>query len=155
MLNSNSILDVDASRFDREFVKPLYESYCFANIPSSIGPLLTGAGQPHLPADVFGEFGNKQYDAVVLFLVDGFGWRFFERYADAHPFLKRLMQNGVVSKLTSMFPSTTSAHVTCIHTGLPPAQSGVYEWFMYDPKLGETVAPLLFSLSRVSSCRAN
>jgi len=80
----------------------------------------------------------------VLFLVDGFGWRFFERFQDA-PFIRRLTRGGKVEKLTSQFPSTTAAHVTTIHTGLTVGQSGVYEWFYYEPELDSIIAPLLFS----------
>ena len=87
-----------------------------------------------------------EYDAVVLFLVDGFGWRFFEKYQNT-PFLKRMTTNGTVEKLTSQFPSTTAAHLTTIHTGLPVGQSGVYEWFYYEPHLDRVIAPLLFSFA--------
>ena len=64
-----------------------------------------------------------------------------------YPFLQHFVLNGMVSKLTAMFPSTTAAHVTCIHTGQAPAQSGVYEWFIYQPKLEAVIAPLMFSFA--------
>jgi predicted AlkP superfamily pyrophosphatase or phosphodiesterase len=71
---------------------------------------------------------------VVLFFIDAFGWRFFEKFQDA-PFLKRMAKQGSIEKITSQFPSTTAAHVTTIHTGLPVGESGVYEWFYYEPHL--------------------
>ena len=65
---------------------------------------------------------------MVLILLDGFGWRFFEKVADDYPALRRFAAASGVVKLTSQFPSTTAAHVTCLHTGLELGQSGVYEW---------------------------
>ena len=79
------------------FVKPRYDAGGFAGIPSRI-----------LEA-----FSSEEYDAVVLLLVDGFGWRFFERFQD-EPFLKRIARHGTIEKLTSQFPSTTAAHLTLI-----------------------------------------
>ena len=110
------------------FVKPRYDAGGFAGIPQRIRDA----------------FASQQYDAVVLFLVDGFGWRFFERFQDA-PFLQRVARDGRVEKLTSQFPSTTAAHVTTIHTGLPVGRSGVYEWHYYEPSLDRMISPLLFS----------
>ncbi len=113
-----------------EFIKPRYDSGGFAGIPNRI----TEA------------FAFNNYDAVVLFLVDGFGWRFFERFQDA-VFIKRIAKNGRIEKLISQFPSTTAAHVTTIHTGLPVGQSGVHEWYYYEPLVDQIIAPLLFSYS--------
>ncbi len=113
-----------------EFLKPRYDAGGFAGIPNRI-----------LEA-----FRSGSYDAVVLFLIDGFGWRFFERFQDA-PFIKRIAKNGTIEKLSSQFPSTTAAHLTTIHTGLPVGVSGIYEWFIYEPALDRIIAPLLFSYS--------
>jgi len=111
-----------------DFLKPRYDAGGFAGIPNHIKEA----------------FASGSYDAVVLFLVDGFGWRFFERFQDA-PFLKRIASGGTIQKLTSQFPSTTAAHLTTIHTGLPVGISGIYEWYIYEPALDRIIAPLLFS----------
>lgn len=111
-----------------DFIKPRYDSGGFAGIPDRIKD----------------SFASDKYDAVILFLVDGFGWRFFERFQDA-PFIKRFSKNGNIEKLTSQFPSTTAAHLTTIHTGWNVGQSGVYEWYYYEPQLDAIISPLLFS----------
>jgi hypothetical protein len=144
MLNTTSLNAVNSSQFSKRFVKPLYDSYCFANLPATIEYLLTGVGQNALPVDALGGL-PRRYNKVVLFFIDAFGWRFFDQYADKYPLLKTFLQQGVVSKLTSQFPSTTSAHVTCINTGLNVAQSGVYEWNYYEPLVDAVITPLRFS----------
>jgi predicted AlkP superfamily pyrophosphatase or phosphodiesterase len=144
MLNATSLNAVNGSRFSHQFVKPLYQSYCFANLPATIQYLLTGAGRSALPLDVFGDLPTR-YNKVVLLFVDAFGWRFFGQYADTSPLLKTFVQHGVVSKLTAQFPSTTLAHVTCINTGLNVAQSGMYEWNYYEPLVDAMITPLRFS----------
>src|SRR6187401_1128089 len=111
-----------------EFIKPRYDEAGFVGIPNRIKDA----------------FASGKYDAVVLFFVDAFGWRFFERFQDA-PFIKRFVKNGQIEKLISQFPSTTAAHLTAIHTGWNVGQSGVYEWIYYEPQVDAVIAPLLFS----------
>jgi predicted AlkP superfamily pyrophosphatase or phosphodiesterase len=144
VFNQASFNAVDGSTFSQHFIRPRYDSYCFSNIPATIAWLLSGQGQPALPLDVFGDLPTS-YEKVIFFFVDGFGWRFFERYAEHYPILKTIATDGVVSKLTSQFPSTTAAHVTSIHTGLDVGQSGVYEWYYYEPLVDEIIMPLRFS----------
>lgn len=144
MLNATSLSEVNGSRFSQRLVKPLYQSYCFANLPATVQYLLTGLGHSALPADVLGPLPTR-YNKVVFLFVDAFGWRFFERFSDTYPLLKTFIQQGVVSKLTSQFPSTTPSHVTCINTGLNVAQSGVYEWNYYEPLVDAVITPLRFS----------
>lgn len=146
MINEKSLQAVEKAKFSKNFCRPLYSSYCFSQIPLSIASLFSGDFSVGLPPDVYG--GNKApFDHVVLLLLDGFGWTFFEKYKSHIPFLKKQEPRRVVSKITTLFPSTTAAHITCINTGLDPSQSGIYEWFIYEPKLNEIIAPLLFSFA--------
>jgi hypothetical protein len=146
MINQESLALVESARFSTRFMRPLYDSYGFAQIPQTIRYCLTDSEQKGVS---FGERDDlyQKYDAVVLLFVDAFGWRFFEKYHQRSPFLRRAVEQGLVSKLTSQFPSTTAAHVTTIHTGLPVGESGVYEWYYYEPLLDRMIAPLLFSFA--------
>ncbi|GAB4370186.1 MAG: alkaline phosphatase family protein [Elainellaceae cyanobacterium] len=146
MINQEASQAVAATRLNAHIGKPLYDSYCFSQIPQAVQHVLTGEGSLGLPSSVLGEL-PQQYEKVILILVDGFGWRFFEQYGDRFPFLQRILQTGVASKLTTQFPSTTAAHVTTIHTGVPVGESGVYEWFYYEPLLDRIIAPLLYSFA--------
>ena len=128
------------------FVRPNYGHGCFADLPHLVKSLLTGQASATELA-LLGQSAAHQYDAVVLVLADAFGWRFFERFAEHDPFLQRFGQDGVVACWTSQFPSTTAAHVTCIHSGLPVAQHGVFEWQYYEPQLDAVIAPLMFSFA--------
>lgn len=147
MLNTASIAAIENATWRGPFIKPQYESYCFSNLPALVQHALTGEGEMHIPADVLSALPHR-HEAVVLFFIDGFGWRFIEPRLNRYPFLQHVLKEGVVSKLTSMFPSTTSAHTTTIHTGLPPAQSGVYEWHQYSEHLDRIITPLMFAYPR-------
>jgi hypothetical protein len=82
-------------------------------------------------------------DRVLQILLDGFGRCFLERHAD-HPLLRRL---DAVHALATQFPSTTTAHVTTMHTGLPVWRHGLYEWNVYEPSLDRVITPLRFSFA--------
>ncbi len=124
-----------------DFVKPNYDSGGFAGLPHVVKSLLGGEHQQFAIPDL-----QKEYDNVILFFVDSFGWRFFEKFV-SHPYLRRFARDGRIVKLTSQFPSTTSAHTTCIHSGLNVGQSGIFEWNYYEPLLDAMIVPLLFSFS--------
>jgi len=138
MINKKSILAVDEAGFSKQFCRPLYESYCFSNICKTIRSLFTDIPNG-LPSDTI---KPGPYDHVVLLFIDGFGWQFFEKYKSSIPILQKLEKEGIASKITSMFPSTTAAHVTNINTDLTPNRTGLYEWFIYEPKLDDIIAPL-------------
>jgi hypothetical protein len=91
-----------------------------------------------IPAEV-----QRRVDAgerVILIVLDAFGLEFLDRHLD-HPFIQRLD----VTRLTSQFPSTTTAHVSSVHFGLPVHEHGLYEWNILEPALGEIICPLRFN----------
>jgi len=110
----------------------------FAALPATVARLL-GVGE----GGVALEGVPARADRVLLVLLDAFGWRFFTRHGD-HPLLRRMQ---AVLPLTSMFPATTTAHVTTLHTGVGVGEHGLYEWNVYDPGLDALVTPLLFSFA--------
>jgi hypothetical protein len=107
----------------------------FAGLPATVERLLTGApggvALPGLP---------ERIDRVAVVLLDAFGMRFVERHAD-HPLLGRLR----IAPLASQFPSTTTAHVTTMHTGVPVGAHGLYEWNVYEPALDAVITPIMFT----------
>lgn len=116
---------------------------CFDQLPATIERLLTGAATaPALDEPLL----RGRFERVVLVYLDAFGWIFLERQGD-HPLLRRARSDGLVAQLTSQFPSTTTAHVTTIHSGLPVAEHGVYEWHVLEPTLNRLITPLPFSFS--------
>jgi hypothetical protein len=82
---------------------------------------------------------TREHERVAVVLLDAFGWAFVQRHAD-HPFLERLE----IEPVASQFPSTTTAHLTTLYTGLPVAEHGLYEWVVYEPALDGLIIPLPF-----------
>lgn len=146
MINTLSLKAFEKNRWTPHFNRPLYDSYSFSLISQTVEKLLTGNGAVHLPVDTVGGHW-KQYDTVVLFLIDGFGWEFFNAFAHQYPFLERFSHSGTASKISSQFPSTTAAHVTTMNTGMEVGQTGIYEWFQYDPLVDAMIAPLCYSFA--------
>jgi hypothetical protein len=99
-------------------------------------------GFADIPATVERLLGDGSRSRVAVVLLDGFGRRFAERHAD-HPFLRRL----TIEPVAAQFPSTTTAHVTTMHTGRPLGEHGLYEWNVYEPALDAIVTPLRFSFA--------
>jgi hypothetical protein len=119
---------------------PEHGRRCFDQLPATIECLLTGAttgsalDEPLL---------REHFERVALVYLDAFGWTFLERQHD-HSLLGRVRSDGLVAQLTSQFPSTTTAHVTTIHSGLPVAEHGLYEWHLLEPTLNRLITPLPF-----------
>ena len=118
------------------------DKYNLSKLPDSIISVLTPEkSKNRLDYSYF----NHSYDKVVLFLIDGLGKNYLQKFNESNNFLKTIDKIGADYFLTCQFPSTTANNVTTIHTGLPVAQHGVYEWFYFEPLVGDIIAPVLFS----------
>ena len=126
------------------YFRPNYGHGCFADLPNLIQSCLTDQPAPTgltgIPATLL-----RKYDTVIVLLADAFGWQHVEPRLGQHALFQQMADQGAIGQWTSQFPSTTAAHITCIHSGLTPSQSGVFEWEYYDPAADATITPLLFS----------
>jgi hypothetical protein len=127
----------------RDWCRPEQGTRCFDQLPSTVERLLTGASDgPALEEPLL----RERFERVVFVYFDAFGWTFLERHA-GHPLFDRARSDGLLVQLTAQFPSTTTAQVTTIHSGLPVAEHGLYEWHVYEPTLDRLITPLLFSFA--------
>jgi len=127
----------------RDWCRPEQGTRCFDQLPATVERLLTGARN----GPVLDEpFLRERFERVALVYFDAFGWTFLERHAD-HPVVERARADGLLTQLTAQFPSTTTAQVTTVHSGLPVAEHGLYEWHVYEPTLDRLITPLLFSFA--------
>jgi len=124
-------------------LKPRYD-YSFGNIPSTIEYLLTGeTAGALLPKDCFGG-SHPSPDKVVLFFIDSYGWDFWRAHEHRFAATRHVAANGIVTPISALFPSTTSASVTTMNLGVLPATHALFEWNMYVPAYGETIQSLPF-----------
>jgi hypothetical protein len=128
---------------DRPGSRQLEAAPSFAAIPGTIERLLTGSTDGStLTLDGL----SGRAERVLFIYLDAFAWRFFERHA-RHPLLDRARHDALVLELASQFPSTTAAHTTTLHSGLPVGVHGVYEWHILEPSLNRVITPLMFSFA--------
>ena len=91
-----------------------------ASVAGLIPALIGGADDAWLPAPA------RDAEQVVLLVLDGLGWNALQSHAARMPTLAS-MAGGPI---TTIVPSTTSAALTSIATGLAPAQHGVLGYRM-------------------------
>lgn len=126
-------------------LKPIYADYAFANIPNTIHYLLTGEQLgPLLPADCFGG-SYPRPEKIVLFFIDAFGWQSWREHLERFSITRRIAEEGVLTPISALFPSTTSASVSTMNLGVLPAVHALYEWNVYIPAYGEVIQTLPFT----------
>ncbi len=126
-------------------VKPIYADYSFGNLANTIELLLTGQKRgPVLPPDCFGNGGYPQPKKVVVIFVNSFGWEFWQQYHRSFRATRRVVEQGTLTPISALFPSTTAASVSTLQLGVLPAEHALYEWNIYIPAYGETIQSLAF-----------
>ena len=79
----------------------------------------------------------KNSKKLGLVLLDGLGW---DLYSSVKP-----IKPSFASKMTTVFPSTTSTALTSLLTGLTPGQHGIIGYKTFYKRLGGAIKPLEFT----------
>ncbi len=123
-----------------EFVLPDYAGGSIANLPAQVTAWL-GAG-PFGEAPLHPEWVNLldgPVTRVVVMLVDALGLqRFRGVLGEPGSAWDWLQRHGMLAPLTSVFPSTTTAALTSLSTGLPPGRHGMLGYEMWLREFGVT-----------------
>jgi len=122
----------------KDVVIPAYQGLSIANLPGSISGWLNCPlkDSPPLAPIILDQF-EKEFDQVILLLVDGLSLSVFNQFYNAalkgrqQKEWKPLLSKGLFFPLTSIVPSTTSAALTTLWTGKLPIEHGIigYELF--------------------------
>jgi hypothetical protein len=124
---------------DGDFVFPDYLGGSILNLPSSIcyalGAESLGAVPLRPELTVTGSTGLQR---VILVLVDALALHRLQRWMSdgTAPVWSHLAEQGKLSALTSIVPSTTSAALTSLWTGRSPVEHGVVGYEMWLKEYG-------------------
>ena len=117
----------------------IYPDYSNSSV-NLTGSILDGYGipSPHKPLSQLGSKPLGEYRHLIFAVFDGMGW----------DFLNTMNSNiaGTVSecrKISSVFPSTTTAAVTSLMTGYTPVEHGYLGWTLYLKEYNRYINALL------------
>jgi hypothetical protein len=116
---------------------PLYGTRSLADLTPS---LLAAAGVPGEP----NALGLEPCRGFCLLVIDGLGWEQVGAHRDAAPFLAEASDRR--PPLTAVFPSTTSASLASLGTGLPPGEHGFVGYTVAIPGHDRPMNTLLWQL---------
>ena len=103
---------------------PNYENGSIVNLMSSV--LSTyGVKNIYNNLALLDKIDFAKYDNIVNFVIDGLGYNYLEKYGK-----HSLISKNTIGKMTSVFPTTTSAAITSFATGNAPFEHGITGWYM-------------------------
>jgi predicted AlkP superfamily pyrophosphatase or phosphodiesterase len=127
-------LDLDAS-----FIYPDYLGGSILNIPASICQVLGAEPMANIglyPERMIQPSGSLR--RVILVLVDALSLQHLQRWMEdgTAPVWSRLAEQGRLSAVTSIVPSTTSAALTSLWTSRSPAEHGIVGYELWLKEYG-------------------
>lgn len=122
------------------FVVPRYDGLSVANVPATLAAMLGAevGTLPPLDERLWRHAVGDEIERVVLFVVDAIGWRRMQRALERDPATREWLDDvgATVAPLTAIFPSTTSATLTTLWTGVPPVQHGLLGFTLWLREVG-------------------
>lgn len=135
MIHHEILEEIKKKRQRGSFLYPDYGRYSISEIPPTILSFFNiHTDRPTLSFDVF-KNPNKNHSSLLFFFIDGFAYDHLTEYERELPFFNTLGDAAHIFPLTSVFPSTTSAALTTLQTGLTPQEHGLPEWTIYFEEL--------------------
>jgi len=149
-IRANRLIDVPVP-WEDELIHPHYAAYSLRNVPHTVAALL-GAPLPNsapLGDPVWGgENVRGSVDRVVVFLMDGMGYKHLNMLAqeddDIRAMVHDLTDGRGALPLTSVAPSTTAVALTTLWTGAAPAETGITGTTVYLPEFNTLGSMLAF-----------
>lgn len=105
------------------FYKPDYNGNSIVNLMSSISKSF-GIDSGYREIKSLPAKKLEGYRNVVNIVIDGLGYNYLMKKR------KNFLKDNTIGKMTSVFPSTTSACITSFATGFAPKEHGVTGWFI-------------------------
>ncbi len=118
--------------------KPDYKGGSIINLVSSIGRAF-GYKSRYNSLKILPSSEIKMHDNVVLMVIDGLGYDFLKKNGG-----DKLFGNNIRGKITSVFPSSTTAAIPAFLTGDSSKQHGMIGWYSYLKEFGTIVIPLKY-----------
>lgn len=111
-------------------VYPEYPSNSLVNVPHTVlRNFGASSSKQTLPPHTWNGLNGSRN--LILFLIDGLGIDIVNKVLMEVPILKEISERNFLHSITSVFPSTTAAALTSIHSGLTPKEHGILEWNLY------------------------
>ena len=124
-----------------EEIFPKYGGRSLADIPGTVLSLFDIETElAELDEEVIDT--EKEYENVVLLLIDGLGVSQVENFSRG--FFQEIKEKGELKEITSTFPSATPATLTTISTGRKPKEHGLLGWEMYYEEIDTNIFTLPF-----------
>ena len=133
-------------KLNTNFILPEYKEDCFSSIPATILELFdVKTKKPTISQKYFNKYTKRGYKNIIFFLIDAFGFYQWKKYGNKIPLFKKIDDKKSLYPITAVFPSTTSAALNTINSGLTPAEHGLFEWTLYMPEIDKTILTLPFT----------
>lgn len=129
-IRANRLLDLDVDWAD-ELVYPYYAGLSLPNIPQQIAHWLGSDyyGDQRLDARVWGSTEFDDVDRVIVYISDGFGYRWYQQLlveaAGFADIMHDLSDGRGAVPITSIAPSTTAVALPTLWTGISPQTHGM------------------------------
>lgn len=117
-------------------IKPNYKNGSIINLMSSIEKAF-GGNPKYENLKILESSNIEKYDNVILLVLDGIGYDYVKKYGGEGIMLKSLK-----TKITTVFPSTTSCAIASFLNGTPPSTHGILGLFSYITEIKETIVTI-------------